>query len=212
MALPSIEPYPMPGAGELPANRMSWVVDPDRCVLLIHDMQRYFLGAFPGDGEPVPSLLANIGALRAACAEAGVPRVYTAQPGAQPPAQRGLLRDLWGEGLRDDPDHTAIVDGLAPGDGETLITKWRYSAFARTDLEERLRDWGRDQVVVCGIYAHIGVLMTACDAFMRDFQAFVVADAVADFSAADHTMALSYAARRCAATAGTKDVVAALGG
>ncbi|MEE2039940.1 isochorismatase family protein [Nocardiopsis sp. CT-R113] len=212
MSLPSIAPYPMPGEGSLPGNRMSWAVDPDRCVLLIHDMQRYFLDAFPGDSEPAASLVSNIGALRRACAELGVPRVYTAQPGSQEPRDRGLLRDLWGEGLRDDPAHTAIVEGLEPEDGEVVMTKWRYSAFARTGLEEYLRDAGRDQLVVCGVYAHIGVLMTACDAFMRDVQAFVVADAVADFSEEDHAMALSYAARRCAGTVSTKGVLSALHG
>ncbi|ADH66470.1 isochorismatase family protein [Nocardiopsis dassonvillei] len=212
MSLPAIEPYPMPGEGDLPDNRMSWSVDPDRCVLLIHDMQRYFLDAFSPDEEPVPSLIANVGALRSACAALGVPRVYTAQPGSQDPDDRGLLTDLWGEGLRDDPAHTAIVEGLEPADDEIVMTKWRYSAFARSGLEEYLRDAGRDQLVVCGVYAHIGVLTTACDAFMRDVQAFVVADAVADFSAGDHAMALSYAARRCAGTVSTKGVLAALNG
>lgn len=212
MPLPRIEPYPMPGEGDLPDNRMSWSVDPDRCVLLVHDMQRYFLDAFPEEDEPVVSLLANIGVLRRACARIDVPRVYTAQPGSQEPRDRGLLRDLWGEGLRDDPAHTAIANGLEPADDEVVMTKWRYSAFVRTGLEEYLRDTGRDQVLVCGVYAHIGVLMTACDAFMRDFETFVVADAVADFSAEDHAMALSYAARRCAGTVSTKKVLAALRG
>ncbi|WP_270073560.1 isochorismatase family protein [Streptomonospora mangrovi] len=212
MPLPTIDPYPMPGEGDLPANRMAWTVDPDRCVLLIHDMQRYFLDAFTPEEEPVPSLLANISALRRRCAELGVPRVYTAQPGSQHPRERGLLRDLWGDGLRDDPAHTAIVEPLAPAADEPVITKWRYSAFARTDLEWRLRDSGRDQLVVCGVYAHIGVLVTACDSFMRDFETFVVGDAVADFSAAEHAMALSYAANRCAGAVGTKEVLAALSG
>ena len=207
-ALPSIDPYPMPEA--LPDNRMDWRIDPSRCVLLVHDMQRYFLDAFAPQEQPMPDLLANIGALRDRCRAQGVPRIFTAQPGAQTARDRGLLRDLWGEGLRDDPSHSAIVQDLAPTEDEVLLTKWRYSAFARTDLQRRLHDLGRDQLIVCGVYAHIGVLMTACDAFMRDIQAFVIADAVADFSVSDHEMALSYAARRCAATVSTKEVLAAL--
>ncbi len=206
-ALPTISSYPMPAPS---ANRMNWSIDPARCALLVHDMQRYFLDAFAPGGELVPELLTNIGTLLDRCRSNGVPRIFTAQPGSQNEQDRGLLRDLWGEGLRDDPAHSAIVEELAPGPGEVVLTKWRYSAFVRTDLEERMRELGRDQLIICGVYAHIGVLMTACDAFMRDIQAFVVADAVADFSARDHEMALSYAAHRCAGTVTAKEALAAL--
>ncbi|CAL9609187.1 Isochorismatase [Nocardiopsis dassonvillei] len=210
MSLPAIPSYPMPTESDLPEPRMDWTLDPDRCVLLVHDMQRYFLGAFDEGAEPVPELLSNIALLREACVERGVPRIYTAQPGAQRPDDRGLLRDLWGEGLRDDPAHTGLAVPFDAEQGDLHVTKWRYSAFVRTDLEGLLRRSGRDQLVVCGVYAHIGVLMTACDAFMRDIRTFVAADAVADFSAADHAMALSYAARRCADVVTAKQVLAAL--
>ena len=43
--------------------------------------------------------------------------------------------------------------------------------------------------------AHLGVLLTAADAFMNDIQPFVVADAVADFAAEEHTLALRWAGR-----------------
>ncbi len=210
MSLPAIPSYPMPTESDLPEPRMDWTLDPDRCVLLVHDMQRYFLGAFDGAAAPVPELLSNTALLRDACAERGIPRIHTAQPGAQHPRDRGLLRDLWGEGLRDDPGHTALVVPFDAERGDVHLTKWRYSAFVRTGLEDLLRDAGRDQLVICGVYAHIGVLMTACDAFMRDIRTFVAADAVADFSAGDHAMALSYAARRCASVASTKGLLAAL--
>ncbi len=60
--------------------------------------------------------------------------------------------------------------------------------------------------MVTGVYAHIGVLMTACDAWMSDVQAFVVADAVADFSEREHKMALEWAAGRCAVVTTTEQV------
>jgi bifunctional isochorismate lyase/aryl carrier protein len=52
--------------------------------------------------------------------------------------------------------------------------------------------------------------MTAADAFMNDVQPFLVGDAIADFSAEMHTMALAYAAGRCAAVFAPSDVAAAL--
>jgi bifunctional isochorismate lyase/aryl carrier protein len=194
----------MPATAELPAPRVPWRPHPDRAVLLVHDMQRYFTDRFV-DGAPVGQAIDTIGLLRKHCVELGVPVIYTAQPGGQSPADRGLLTDFWGSGLPADPTAESIVDPLAPGPRDTLLIKRRYSAFAGTDLAATLG--GRDQLIVTGIYAHIGVLATACDAFMRDIQPFVVADAVADFSAAEHRAALRYAAERCAVVAGTDAVL-----
>ncbi|GAA3441682.1 isochorismatase family protein [Planomonospora venezuelensis] len=204
MAIPPIQPYPMPA--DLPANRVGWRPDPRRAVLLVHDMQNYFLRAFTPGRSPLVELMSNVLALRELCSGLGVPVVYSAQPGGQSPQERGLLLDFWGGGIGPDPQEAKITDELAPREGDVLLTKWRYSAYQRTHLAELMASQGRDQLVICGIYAHIGVLMTAGEAFMRDVQAFVVADAVADFSLEHHRMALTYAAERCAVTLTTQQV------
>ena len=92
------------------------------------------------------------------------------------------------------------------------MTKWRYSAFQRTNLRERLQAMGRDQLVITGIYTHIGCLTTAVEAFMQDVQPFLVADATADFSRAEHVAALHWAAGRCARVVTAHDVGAQLRG
>jgi isochorismate hydrolase len=203
--IPEIEPYPMPTAGDLPENVASWTVTPDRAVLLVHDMQRFFVRPFPDDmaGE----LISNISSLRERCVAAGIPVAYTAQPGGMTSEQRGLLRDFWGPGMRVAPADRQVVDELVPGRDDWVFTKWRYSAFFRSDLLARMRAHGRDQLVVCGVYAHVGVLMTAVDAFTNDIQTFLVADAVADFSARYHRLAMDYAAQRCAVVTTTKEVL-----
>lgn len=208
MAIPPIQPYPMPT--DLPANRVEWRPEAGRAVLLVHDMQNYFLRPFPAGQSPLVELMSNVLALRERCADLGVPVVYSAQPGGQSADQRGLLLDFWGDGIGPDPREAGITDELAPRAGDVLLTKWRYSAYQRTGLAELMAEQGRDQIIVCGVYAHIGVLMTACEAFMRDVQAFVVADAVADFSLDHHRMALTYAAERCAVTVTTLQVGRAL--
>ncbi|MBT2383400.1 isochorismatase family protein [Streptomyces sp. ISL-11] len=198
MALPAIAPYPMPSASDLPANKVDWTVDPDRAVLLVHDLQNYFLDAFEPGASPFTELLANVAAVKKDCERLGVPVVYSAQPGGQSAAERGLQQDFWGRGLPDDAHAKAIAAEVAPAGGDTVLTKWKYSAFVRTDLAERMAAQGRDQLIVVGVYAHIGVLMSAADAWMRDIRPFLVADAVADFSAEDHAMALRWAAAKCA--------------
>jgi isochorismate hydrolase len=203
--IPAIAPYPLPVAGDLPANVADWQPHPERAVLLLHDMQRYFLAPFPA--ELRDPLVGNAAALRERCAAQGVPVTYTAQPGGMTDAERGLLRDFWGPGMRVDPADRRIVDELAPAPGDRVFTKWRYSAFHRSGLLAWLRYLGRDQLVLAGVYAQIGVLMTAVEAFSHDVQVFLVADAIADFDPDSHRSALSYAARRCAVVTTAKEVL-----
>ncbi|MDP2713162.1 MAG: isochorismatase family protein [Solirubrobacteraceae bacterium] len=210
MSIAPIAPYALPCAADLPPRRVGWRVDPARAVLLVHDMQNYFVAAYPEGEAPLADVVPRIAGLAERCRALGVPVVYSAQPPDQDPRDRGLLTDFWGTGLGQDGAAHRIVDALAPADGDRVLTKWRYSAFQRTDLREMMRDLGRDQLIITGIYAHIGCLMTACEAFMRDVEAFFVADATADFSLEEHRMALRWAAGRCAVTTMAAQVLDAL--
>lgn len=210
MGIPSIQSYPMPRADDLPENRVSWSLDSRRAVLLIHDMQQYFLDYYDMQAPPATELLANIRLVRERCASRGIPIIYTKQPADQSPEQRGLLLDFWGPGLTKHPHRQEIVDDLAPGDADAVLTKWCYSAFQRTELLGLLRRWRRDQLIICGVYAHIGCLMTACEAFMNNVQPFLVGDATSDFSWDHHKMAITYVAQRCGVAVSTHDVVTAL--
>ena len=211
MALPKIAPYSY--REQEHQNRVNWRVDPARAALLVHDMQGYFVRAFEleRDGQPLPDAqiniaIANIRRLLDAAHAANIPVYYTAQPPRQNPADRRLLTDFWGDGLQDD-ESAQILDELAPTEADTVLTKWRYSAFVRSPLEEQLKDLGRDQLIIGGIYAHIGCLTTALEAFMRDIQPFMVADALADFTEKEHRMACEYASGRCARVLNTAEVL-----
>jgi isochorismate hydrolase len=204
-----IPPYPMPTGADLPVNRVGWRPDRDRAALLVHDMQRYFVDFLPADRSPTTELVANVAALRRRAAALGVPVIYTAQPGAMSRTERGLLHDMWGAGMGADPAARQILAEVAPTADDLVLTKWRYSAFHRSPLRSFLADRGRDQLVVCGVYAHVGVLATAMDAFSADIETFLVADAVADFSPEEHSMALRYAAGRCAVVLTTSGLLTA---
>ncbi|MQA79842.1 MAG: isochorismatase family protein [Streptosporangiales bacterium] len=210
MAIPTIAAYDMPTEAELGLAQVTWQPDAGRAALLVHDMQHYFVQAFPADRPPVTDLVANIVSLRELATRLGMPVVYTAQPGRMTRAQRGLLHDFWGPGMGTDDHGRRIIDELAPGPQDAVLTKWRYSAFHGTTLANILHRYRRDQLVICGVYAHIGCLMTACDAFTQDIEPFLVADAVADFSLAQHRMGLDYATQRCAVTVTTRRMREAL--
>lgn len=197
MTIPSITPYPLPGAEQLPSSRLKWDFEAPRAALLIHDMQRYFMD-FYTDG--FTALTDNIARLR----ELDVPVYYTAQPASQSTHDRGLLQDRWGPGI---DDRTDIVAALAPGSDDTVLTKHRYSAFFGTDLAERLAADGRDQLVICGVYAHIGITATAIDAFSLGVKPFVAADALGDFTWQRHAAALEHLAAICAEVVVVDDLI-----
>lgn len=162
MAIPSISGYPLSKA--IPENRVNWSVDPQRAVLLIHDMQQYFLNFYDVESELIPTLTRNIQTIKQTCIDAGIPVVYTAQPGDQKQEDRALLTDFWGPGLKADDSITRIFPALAPTEQDIVYTKWRYSAFQRTPLKAMMDETGRDQLIIVGIYAHIGCLQTAAEA------------------------------------------------
>lgn len=197
MALPKIADYSLPLANELPSPRGAWHPRSERLALLVHDMQQYFLGAFNADAAPLAPAVANTARLLRHCRARGIPVFYTAQRGNQDRRDRGLQADLWGPGMHATPEHETILAALAPAAGDHVLVKHRYSAFQRSNLETMMRARGRDQLLVTGVYAHIGCAATVSEAFQRDIEAFIAADAVADFSRADHDMAMQLIARTC---------------
>jgi len=196
MAIPTLNSYALPTAAELPANKVTWAFEPARAALLIHDMQEYFLNFWGEDSPLIEQVVANIARLREYCKSQGIPVFYTAQPNEQSAEDRALLNDMWGPGLNKHPDQQKVVAALAPDEHDQVLVKWRYSAFHRSPLESILNETGRDQLIICGVYAHIGCLTTATDAFMRNIKPFMVADALADFSREEHMMSLTYTAGR----------------
>lgn len=208
--LPKKTKYVIPNNNEIKSNKTHWKLDIDSAALLIHDMQKYFINSFDRLNDPLKTVVNNISLLAIAARKANMPVFYTAQLGNQDPKERGLAIDFWGPGLSDDPSLTSIIDELAPQAGDIRLDKWRYSAFKKSEMQNILLQKKRNQLIITGVYGHIGCLNTALEAFMLDIKPFVLIDAIADFSREEHIMAGSYVAQRCGIVLNTQQVLECL--
>lgn len=72
------------------------------------------------------------------------------------------------------------------------IDKTRYSAFAGTDLDIRLRERHITDVYLVGVCTDICILHTAIDAYNLGYNIFIYENAVASFNDAGHHWALGH--------------------
>lgn len=167
--------------------------------LLIIDMQRDFLdprGYIATSGVDVTGLRAVIPQVRgllSAARERGIPVIHTREghrsdlsdlsavkrrraAGAGAPI--GSVGPLGRLLVRGEPGH-AIVEELAPREGEPVIDKPGFGAFYATDLEMMLRTAGVTSLTLAGVTTDICVHSTLREAVDRGFDCVTVADACA---------------------------------
>ena len=207
---PNIPAYELDFKSYLGLNRCNWSVDSSQAVLLIYDMQTWYVNRY----EDPSRLVSQIVRLRASADAAGVPTIFAKAAPVSHLAERGIARDLWGDGIGavHDAESTdeEIYCELKPRPDDFIILKRKYSAFFETNLEALLRRMNRSQIILCGNYANHGCMTTAVDAYMRNFKVFFVADALGAFDAASHELALKWVADVCGQIALTESVESAL--
>ena len=73
----------------------------------------------------------------------------------------------YGATIRDDligdPGYE-LCDACRARDGEIVVDKWTFGAFASTDLEARLRQRGVRRILLCGVLTNVCVMATAVQA------------------------------------------------
>ncbi|MGG0187764.1 cysteine hydrolase family protein [Bacillus rhizoplanae] len=94
-------------------------------------------------------------------------------------------RDLYGE-LQN------VYEKYKDNENVYYMDKTRYSAFAGTDLEIKLRERGIQEVHLVGVCTDICVLHTAVDAYNKGFRIVVYEKAVASFNEQGHEFALQH--------------------
>lgn len=81
-----------------------------------------------------------------------------------------------------------------------IFDKTRYSAFAGTNLELKLRERGIEEVHLVGVCTDICILHSAIDAYNRGFKIVIHKDGVASFNQAGHEWALGHFSSTLGAT------------
>jgi nicotinamidase/pyrazinamidase len=85
-----------------------------------------------------------------------------------------------------------VTDALVQADSDIQLPKRRFSAFFKTDLDQTLRLYGVDTVIITGLLTHWCVLSTALDALALDFGAYIIKDCCASYSEEAHEAIIKF--------------------
>jgi biuret amidohydrolase len=185
---------------EVQALPAPFVFNPQHTALVIIDMQRDFIepGGFGESLGNDVSLLAQIvptvAELLALARTAGLLVVHTRESHAPdlsdcPPAKRlrGVPQMRIGDPgpigrilVRGEPGN-AIVDALAPLDGELVIDKPGKGAFYATALGAELNTRGITHLLFAGVTTEVGVQTSMREANDRGYECLLIEDATASY-------------------------------
>jgi nicotinamidase-related amidase len=154
-------------------------IEPRKTALLIIDPQReYFDAGRPLFTPNAESIRNNLLRIRAAADSAGVMTVLVQHVHKADGSDVGRMGDF-------DPTLVFVegtpwvepIPDLAPRSQDVVITKTRYSAFVKTNLEETLASLGIDTVIVTGLMTNYCSVTTARHAHDLDYKVVFVRDA-----------------------------------
>jgi nicotinamidase-related amidase len=134
-------------------------------LILIDCQNTYTRGVMELDG--VQAALDEAATLLERARTAGIPVIHIQHSDGP-----GSLYDIDGE-------TGAIVDRVAPREGEPVVVKTFPNSFVQTDLDARLKSVGASNLVLAGFMTHMCVNSTARGAFNLGYAPTVVAGATA---------------------------------
>jgi nicotinamidase-related amidase len=149
--------------------------DKSGAALLLIDVIKDF--DFP-EGEQLLKLALpvgkNIARLKRRAKDAGIPAIYVNDNFGR---WRSDFKKIVAH-AREEGHGKEFVDLLLPGEDDYFVLKPKHSGFYSTTLSLLLTHLTVKNLIVTGIAGNNCVLVTANDAYMRDFKLFVPADCV----------------------------------
>jgi nicotinamidase-related amidase len=137
----------------------------DSALVMIDCQNTYTRGVMELEG--VAAALDEAAALLDRARSAGIPIIHIQHSDGP-----GSLYDI-------DAESGAIVDRVAPREGEPVVVKNYPNSFVQTDLDERLKAANASNLVLAGFMTHMCVNSTARGAFNLGYAPTVVAAATA---------------------------------
>jgi nicotinamidase-related amidase len=172
---------------------LATVLDPTTTAVMVVDVQNDFCDPqeFPAAESMIPRLRALLSEMRGA----GYPVVYTRAVHSEHTdsavwRSRYSTRPHRSQTCREGTLGAEFHPEIAPEPGDAVVTKHRYNAFLRTNLELILRSKGIESIVFTGIATNVCVSTTAREAFCRDYWTTLVSDCMIAHSEAAHLQAL----------------------
>lgn len=198
--------------------------DPKRSALIIQDLQNDVImpgGAFTKD-NPAPAehaktqnVVANVKRLASAARAAGVPVIhvwYIVEPGAPGLKLNAPLFQSVKDtgGVVRGTSGAAPIKGLEPRKGDHVVEKSRMNGFHGTNLDNLLRGFGTEDLIITGAWTNFSIEHTARHAADTGYRAIVVTDGTSTIDDEWQNAALNYALQMIADRASTGEVVAVL--
>lgn len=166
-------------------------LDPSRTALLALDIQRLIVDpqgtAYVESVGGAPAGKDVIGPCNAVierCRKAGIPVVWSLWGLRGDGADVGMCAAKWPglkPGTAESPAtwghrDAGLDDHVKPLDSEIQIYKHRFSSFYNTPLDEYLRQWNRDTLVIVGVTSANCAHATCIDGWNKNYKMIVLAD------------------------------------
>lgn len=163
-------------------SRLSFI--PDRSVLLVLDMQNFFLNKDSHAYIPsAPAIIENIKTLIHYYHKRRLPVIFTRHVNIDNDAK--MMKKWWKSLIDPENEESEIISSLDTADSKIFLKK-QYDAFYETELEEYLINNNCEQLVVTGVMTHLCCETTIRSAFMRGFTVFFPIDGTATYNLEFH--------------------------
>ncbi|MEN8155146.1 MAG: isochorismatase family protein [Acidobacteriota bacterium] len=162
--------------------------DMKRSALLILDMQEFFLNKESHAFIPsADAIIPNLIKLQKFFLKFKRPVIFTRHINSE--KNSGQMGTWWRDILKEEDPLSALSKKFSLKDS-LILKKTQYNAFYETELEEILKNYKTEQILIGGVMTHLCCETTAREAFVRGFDVFFGIDFTATYSRDFHKATL----------------------